>query len=57
MKNFAGGGRKAVENYRHTLQKLREDFLSYVIVNVEETVIRTLAAVETIRQDVKDLGL
>ena len=46
-----------VENYRDTLKKLREDFLSHVIVSVEETVIRTLAAVESISQDVKELGV
>jgi len=48
-------GKTAVENFRQMLRKLREDFVSEVIVTVEMNVFRIIAEVESIGENVRAL--
>ena len=56
LKNLVSDGKTAVENFRQMLKKLRDDFLSEVIVSIETNVFRVVAEVESIGENVKALG-
>jgi hypothetical protein len=55
LKNLVGDGQTMIENFRQVLKKLRDDFISDVIVSVETNVFRILAAVESIRKDITEV--
>ena len=46
-----------IDRYQQALKKLRDDFLSEVIVTVDTNVFRIIAEVESITDGIKDLGL
>lgn len=57
MKNMTSNGKAVVEKFRETLEKLRDNFLSEVIVAVEINVFRMLAELESITGVIKGLGV
>ena len=56
LKNLVGDGKTVIEKFRQVLKRLRDDFISDVIVSVETNVFRNLSEVESIRKDIKDVG-
>jgi len=56
LKHFVSNGKTVVDNFRRMLRKLREDFVSEVIVNVETDIFRIIEEVESIDEDVRAVG-
>ena len=57
LKNIVGNQMGVVKTYQERLKKLREDFLSDVIVSIDITVIHTLEEVVSISKRLEDHGL
>jgi len=57
IKNIGGDTKNVIEDYRQMLKKLRDDFVSEAIVNVEIDVSRILVEVESISESIKGLGI
>ncbi len=57
MKNIVKDTKTVIDKYQQALKKLRDDFLSEVIVTVHMNVFRIIAEVESITDGIKDLGL
>jgi hypothetical protein len=53
--NLVKDGKTAIENFRLILKKLRDDFVSDVIIAVETNVFRIAAEVESISENVKEI--
>lgn len=56
MKNLLGDRMMFVDNYQQTLKKLRDDFLSAVIVGVETNVFRILAGMGSIHENINEVN-
>src|SRR5258705_2651959 len=56
LKFLVINGKTTVENFQQMLRKLRKDFISDVIVNVETNVFRILAEMGSIHENVRALG-
>jgi predicted transcriptional regulator len=56
LKNLVNDGKTVIQNFRQILKKLRDDFVSDVIVAVETNVFRILADVVSIGENVRLLG-
>ena len=56
LRNLVSDGKTVVDNFRQMLRKLREDFVSEVILAVETNIFRVLAEVEFISENVRVLG-
>jgi len=57
VKNIFKDKKTVIDRYQQALKKLRDDFLSEVIVTVDTNVFRIIAEVESITDGIKDLGL
>jgi len=57
VKNIVKDTKTVIDKYQQALKKLRDDFLSEVIVTVHMNVFRIIAEVESITDGIKDLGL
>ena len=55
MKNVLSDGKTVVDNFRQVLKKLREDFLSDVIITVEANIIRLSESVGAVGKDIKEV--
>jgi len=57
VKNIFKDKKTVIDRYQQALKKLRDDFLSEVIVTVDTNVFRIIAEVESITDGIKDLGM
>lgn len=57
VKNIVSNQKSAVKTYQERLKKLREDFLSDVIVSIDITVLHTHAEVVSISKRLEEHGL